>query len=254
MNKKENIIGKKFGRLVVLGLDEERNKIQYKRWENGELKSRPPLYYIVKCDCGNIIFTLKDSLMSGKTKSCGCIRREDTSKRFSKTNIYECFGDYYKIWDYKHQNFTTIDKEDYELVKKYYWGKSKKYWRTTINNKGVRLHDFIMQKDMTDKATVVDHIDRNPSNNRKNNLRIVTYLDNSHNLSVSKNNTSGVTGVGITKDGLWRAYICVKGERKYKYFRSFEEACYQRYLWEIEFDFILQDYFINNHFNLFKNK
>jgi len=37
-----------------------------------------------KCDCGNSVTTLGYSVSSGATKSCGCIRKENTSKMFFK--------------------------------------------------------------------------------------------------------------------------------------------------------------------------
>lgn len=69
--RKINIIGKTFGRLLVLS---EEN-IKYT--------------YIVKCkcECGNIIKVLKHNLIRGNTKSCGCLQKEVVSKSFSKHNL-----------------------------------------------------------------------------------------------------------------------------------------------------------------------
>lgn len=36
-----------------------------------------------KCECGNVVVTLTDSLRSGKSKSCGCGIRESASVRFT---------------------------------------------------------------------------------------------------------------------------------------------------------------------------
>ena len=55
----------------------------------------------------------------------------------------------------------------------------------------------------------VDHVDRNPCNNRLNNLRIVTRTENVWNRGMFKNNTSGFIGVNINKTGMkkgWKAY------------------------------------------------
>jgi hypothetical protein len=58
------MIGKRFGRLVIC---ERADPLQckYKR-----------TYWICKCDCGNTVTILGNSIHAGATKSCGCIREE----------------------------------------------------------------------------------------------------------------------------------------------------------------------------------
>lgn len=58
-----DIIGKRFGRLVVLQFD---HAVQYRK------------YYLCKCDCGNTKVVLKGNLLAGYTLSCGCLQRERT--------------------------------------------------------------------------------------------------------------------------------------------------------------------------------
>jgi hypothetical protein len=58
----------------------------------------------------------------------------------------------------------------------------------------VKMHRLIMGGDET---IIPDHVDRNGLNNCKSNLWPGTSLDNSHNLSMSKNNTSGICGLSI---------------------------------------------------------
>lgn len=64
----EGIVGKRFGRLTVV--------------EKGERSGHDRLY-LCKCDCGNTIIVRGGNLISGTTKSCGCLRRENTSRMFS---------------------------------------------------------------------------------------------------------------------------------------------------------------------------
>ena len=56
----KNIVGQRFGKLVVLEMLEKRNK--YGR-----------IMYRCKCDCGNIVDVLGNSLVLGHTMSCGCL-------------------------------------------------------------------------------------------------------------------------------------------------------------------------------------
>jgi hypothetical protein len=73
---------------------------------------------------------------------------------------------------------------------------------------------------------VVDHIDRDRSNNRITNLRLATKRENAQNKSLARNSRSGVKGVHPVKGrGLWRAEIYVNGDRKkIGYFKDFDEA------------------------------
>jgi hypothetical protein len=72
----------------------------------------------------------------------------------------------------------------------------------------------------------VDHIDHNPLNNVQANLRLATAAQNSHNVRLRDNNTSGVKGVHWRTDmQKWQAGICDKGKRVHVgYFSTLEEA------------------------------
>jgi hypothetical protein len=62
----------------------------------------------------------------------------------------------------------------------------------------------------------IDHIDGNGENNKIDNLRLVTNQQNSRNFHISKNNTSGHTGVTFNKNAnKWLAQITVSGENIY---------------------------------------
>ncbi len=61
----------------------------------------------------------------------------------------------------------------------------------------------------------IDHINRNPSDNRVKNLREVSSQCNLRNQGNPKNNTSGVTGVSWqTAGGRWIAQITVMNKNK----------------------------------------
>jgi len=101
-----------------------------------------------------------------------------------------------------------IDAEDYSLVKGYKWrfGYETGYATTNIDGKAIALHKII-----TNTTTqIIDHIDRNKMNNRKENLRHATKSINEINKGLRENNTSGVTGVTFSKQSnKWRARINV---------------------------------------------
>ena len=72
----------------------------------------------------------------------------------------------------------------------------------------------------------IDHINRDRSDNRLSNLRIVTLSENQQNHKKRKDNTSGVSGVYWSKkDRKWHVRVWVDNEPKsIGYFRTIEEA------------------------------
>lgn len=79
-------------------------------------------------------------------------------------------------------------------------------WKVKLNGKYTGVHRIIyeMCNGVIPDNMVVDHINRNPLDNRIENLRIVDFQTNNRNLCKYKNNTSGKTGVQFTKDNRFR--------------------------------------------------
>ena len=73
---------------------------------------------------------------------------------------------------------------------------SKGYMQVSIHGKILKAHRVIAQAFLGDggPGMVVDHIDRNPANNRVENLRWVTQKENTHNSERYERNTYGVHG------------------------------------------------------------
>jgi len=72
----------------------------------------------------------------------------------------------------------------------------------------------------------IDHIDRNPLNNRKYNIRVATDSQNMMNRGIQKNNTSGITGVCWIKEKCkWKAQIKINRKNiNLGYFSNFDDA------------------------------
>jgi len=76
-----------------------------------------------------------------------------------------------------------------------------------------RLAWFYVTKEWP--AGVVDHINRDKSDDRFANLRDVSHRTNCINRGCQKNNTSGITGVRFEKQsGKWFAYIKAHGKMR----------------------------------------
>lgn len=95
-----------------------------------------------------------------------------------------------------------FDSEDLNKVAKYTWrvDPTRGYVRA-YNEKGVNmnLHRFVMGATRM-KSKVVDHINHNKVDCRKENLRIVSQRHNTHNLSLRKNNKCGYPGITFIKN------------------------------------------------------
>jgi len=107
-----------------------------------------------------------------------------------------------------------IDTEDLNLVSKYNWCVYKKYKKNYLYCRSTKkpqigLHRLIMS---FPKDKVVDHINHNTLDNRKENLRVCINKQNLRNQKINKNNTSGVKGVS-------RKIQKING-KIYKYWRS----------------------------------
>lgn len=100
---------------------------------------------------------------------------------------------------------------------------NKKYVYFTLNKKKIKLHRYIMNCP-TDK--VVDHINRNPLDNRKCNLRCVNNVLNLQNVTYQKNNKCKCRGVDYhIKRKKWRGLVQVNKKRYFVgWFDTFEEC------------------------------
>jgi len=102
-----------------------------------------------------------------------------------------------------------VDATDYEKVKEYSWCISKTGYPVARMKDGrvIKLTRFLLEP--KNPKLVIDHINGNPFDNRRANLRICTNTQNSRNCKLSKNNTSGYVGVRMTESGKWHAQIMV---------------------------------------------
>jgi len=119
----------------------------------------------------------------------------------------------------KYGHFTVlIDAEDLNLVSRYNWCVAKVYnnifYCVSSDGKHVKLHRLIMS---FPKDKIIDHKNHNCLDNRKENLRVCTKQQNTHNQKINKNNTSGFKSVylDINKSGNkhWRSYITYNNKR-----------------------------------------
>ena len=141
-------------------------------------------------------------------------------------NKYDLSGKYGIGWTSNTNKEFYFDLEDYDKIKDYTWFEnilSSGYSRLDAYNPSTRktigMHYLLGCK-------YYDHIDRNPLNNRKTNLRFATSQENARNRGVSKRNSSGFIGVHFDKEkNKWRSGITINYEHiRLGYFVNKDDA------------------------------
>lgn len=121
---KNNIIGKKFGRLTV-------KKYIHRKW-------------LCICDCGNEVEVFKRYLIKGSVKSCGCFRSDMSRKKISQVRDIDKFnGTKISLLTKKKQINNTSG------ITGVYWNKERNKWKSIIqlNNKQKFLGYFDTKKE-----------------------------------------------------------------------------------------------------------
>lgn len=86
-----NLVGIRFGRLTVISAAED--KVSAAGYHT--------VMWVCLCDCGKHVVVRGKCLTQGATKSCGCLQREEMSKRASKHGGFG--GRLYTIWNSMRQ-------------------------------------------------------------------------------------------------------------------------------------------------------
>lgn len=197
VNVRENLVGKKFGRLLVMYQTED-----YIFPSNGKHAAR----WHCKCDCGNECDKLGTQLMNNKTHSCGCLTvdiNRDINKKYNRYDLSKTYGIGYT----ENNEEFYFDLDDYDKIKNYCWCILDGY---VVSKGNIRMHRIVMN--CVDEE--VDHINHKTNDNRKKNLRVGTHQTNMMNKVLYKNNTSGIPGINWSKShNKWCVRIQINNKR-----------------------------------------
>lgn len=183
----EEMIGQHFGKWEVL---ESAGRIR-----PGEIG------YRCRCACGNESIIPRQTLLQGLSKSCG----------HCKEPWIEDMDGYYR---YHCTNGATFlfSKEDYDLVSSRKWAMNMDGYAVTTDTQERFIRLILNARD----DDYVDHINMDPTDNRRENLRICSWSDNNCNKVLQRNNTTGFKGVSFHKDaGKYKSIIWKDGVRHY---------------------------------------
>jgi deoxycytidylate deaminase len=137
----------------------------------------------------------------------------------------------YRLVPLSQEQFAMVSDIDYEWACGWKWYLSQSGY--AVRNRHVddpvdlsaviRMHrEIVIRSGVVLTSNMdVDHISGNPLDNRRDNLRPCSHMDNQANGKLRTNNTSGFPGVG-KKGDKWRAYI--KRDGKFKHLGVFDTA------------------------------
>lgn len=249
---REDLTGKTFGRLTVIKQADDYVNSQGTRYAQ----------WLCQCSCGSEPKVVRQtSLRSGASTSCGCIQKEKVYDICCKENkpairgLHDEHGDYCIGFCSNTGAEFYFDESDYDLI---YNGEH--CWSEHINTRDGRHCVRSRERDSGGKYILLhqilgcksyDHIDRNPMNNRRYNLRPATVTENSRNRGRYKNNKSGVTGVFWHKQsGKWASLIKVNKKPIYVgFFNDKEDAIKARLNAEVKYfgEFAPQKHLYNKY-------
>jgi hypothetical protein len=189
----KNRIGETFGKLTVI-----------ERAEN--INGR--VAWLCECECGKpAVIRSGDLTRKDRPLTCGKCNDE------YHATLYE-FKNGYVVGHVRSGRKFLIDEEDLLKVKDYSMTVTEKgYVHFSRDGESIGLHRYLMNPD---EDEIVDHKNRKTWDNRKKNLRVCNYRENTKNRSPGRNNISGIIGVFFHKrNKRWAVQICVDYQQIY---------------------------------------
>jgi hypothetical protein len=202
MPKNVDISNERFGKLIAIRKTNE-------RYHNNAV-------WECRCDCGNFKNVSISHLKTKHTTTCG--------RCSNRWKFYENFCECEVIGSNGSITCFIIDLDDYEKISKYKWYiENHGYVRGHVDGKKVSLHRFIMN---VEDEKEIDHINHNPLDNRKSQLRVCSAKQNMMNKVLYSNNKSGTKGVHYYRwSNSWLVTITYNGEKIHLgYYKTKDEA------------------------------
>lgn len=126
-----------------------------------------------------------------------------------------------------------IDYADWQDLKKFKWRvrKDKRVVRNTYRSIGEKAGGIVrIHQHLNPTWAETDHINRDPLDNRRANLRLVNPNQNHWNRIKQRNNTSGYKGVSLNKQsGKWEARICAYSKQFFLGLFNSPELAFEAY-------------------------
>ena len=111
----------------------------------------------------------------------------------------------------KTVTLVKVSDEDYEAVNSHKWYVNSRYVVRSLPGGGKELLHRVIMNAKPDE--IVDHINGNPLDNRRENLRIASGKQNQGNRKKSSGTSSRYKGVSRQPNMRWRAQIKIDGKQ-----------------------------------------
>lgn len=178
---------------------------------------------LCRCACGKRKTVLFASLRTGRSRSCGCWRQEVQASDVARLNP----GEVPLYGKRACGRVAAVDVEDFALVMQYRWhvlehdpaapgrrahGPYVVYDAYPEGRGGTRITVYMHQ--LITGSRFIDHIDGDPLNNRRSNLRPATKSQNGANARKNPGKTSRYKGVFWDRERSgWQAKITVERQQ-----------------------------------------
>lgn len=156
---------------------------KYNRWTViGDIEERHDGKCMAKCECGAVARVTKRHLFTGRSKSCGCFRRENTIKMSTKHGM--AGNKLYYVWANMVGRGSSPTRPEY----KNYLGRGITVCDRWRFGEGGKSGFSCFYEDMGDRPSPMHQIDRrdNDKGYFKGNCRWVTVSENNRNRRSTK--------------------------------------------------------------------
>src|SRR5260221_12152321 len=193
---------------------------------------------------------ISPDLLNPQCKECRSAARKHPKTREKPQESYRRTSEGIEV-PLTQGKYTLIDECDLDLVegckwsygnrntpnaKKHRYNEESGYAKQVIlidgKPKTIRLHRVIIERILEGpipEECVIDHINGNPLDNRRENLRLATFAQNAYNSEKQGNGNNPYKGVSLCNDEWrvkkWTAQICINGEHiRLGHFHTAKEA------------------------------
>lgn len=183
-----DLTGRRFGKLTVQSVS---HKTPDRTW-----------YWNCVCDCGEPRVCTGRNLKGGKSKSCGCVHGIHISTPVRHEELVQLlsYNPYTGFFHWLVEGRTYLPGQEAGHT-----NKRDGYVRISLDNVSYMAHQLAWFYTTKGWVDMIDHKDTVTNNNKWENLRAATPLQNVGNANLHDRSTTGFKGVNL-KNGRYRAH------------------------------------------------